>query len=333
MPSRLLACVAAALPAATSRADDLADLLKRVPGGMNTVAVINVAEINKSPRAIKEKWRDNHETEYLAGAAAVPAWTSVVVVGADILPGALAHGRSVALIPVDYTVNTATIARRENGVSQSVNDQTLVLSPRRGYFGFPTAGIVAVSGTMPRQDFARWVRSARNPDKPAVSAYLQSAVAANKSAHVLIAIDLGDAIDPTAAKQAVERTGVVTGERNVDALVAVLGSTRGPVFTATIGEITAMLKINPGLPMVARGRFQAALAEGDGGDRAEIEEFKTAGWSDGQSISLTADLSDSFLRRALALVATPRDAVEEGRGHPDVVRGAGLAARSGCTRR
>src|SRR5215203_582879 len=109
MTSRLLlACVAAALPAA-GRADDLADLLKRVPGDMNTVAVINVAEINKTPRAIKEKWRDNHETEYLAGAAAVPAWTSVVVVGADILPGALVHGRSVALIPVNYSVDVSTI--------------------------------------------------------------------------------------------------------------------------------------------------------------------------------------------------------------------------------
>ena len=313
MTSRLLlTCIAAALPAA-GRADDLADLLKRVPGDMNTVAVINVAEINKTPRAVKEKWRDNHETEYLAGAAAVPAWTSVVVVGADILPGALVHGRSVALIPVNYSVDASTIAKRENGVTQSVNDQTLVLSPRRGYFGFPTAGIVAVSGTMPRQDFARWVRSARNPDKPAVSAYLQSAVAANRAAHVLIAIDLGDAIDPTAAKQAVERAGVVTGERNVDALVAVLASTRGLVFTATIGDTTkATLKIEFGLPMSgfvdAFKRLWPKAMEATG---LEIEELKTAELkSDGQSVTVTADLSDASLRRALSLVAAPGDAVE-----------------------
>ena len=76
--TRLLA-LAALLPAGVARADDLAELLNRVPGDMNTVAVINVREINKTPRAVKEKWRDNDETEYLAGAIAVPPWVTVVV--------------------------------------------------------------------------------------------------------------------------------------------------------------------------------------------------------------------------------------------------------------
>src|SRR6476659_8144835 len=156
-PRSLLVLLAAPLAA---RADDLTELLNRVPGDMNTVAVVNVREINKTPRAVKEKWRENSETEYLAGAIAVPPWATVVVIGADLHPG-LSPGRSVALIPVEYSVNSDAIARRENGVGQTVDDLTLVLSPRRGYFGFPSGGIVAVSGTMPRQDFARWVRSAK----------------------------------------------------------------------------------------------------------------------------------------------------------------------------
>ena len=75
-PRSLLVLLAAPFAA---RADDLTELLNRVPGDMNTVAVINVREINKTPRAVKEKWRDNHETEYLAGAIAVPGWVPVVV--------------------------------------------------------------------------------------------------------------------------------------------------------------------------------------------------------------------------------------------------------------
>src|SRR5262245_57909796 len=123
-PRFLLTGALLTLPLGAVRADDLSDLLLRVPGDMNTVAVINVREINKTPRAVKEKWRDNHETEYLAGAAAVPPWATVVVVGADLHPG-MVGDRSVAMIPVDYSLNSESIARRENGVVQTVDDLTL----------------------------------------------------------------------------------------------------------------------------------------------------------------------------------------------------------------
>jgi hypothetical protein len=198
-PSPTIATLAALTLAGPAPADDLSELLLRVPGDMNTVAVINVRAINQTPRAVKEKWRDNAQTEYLAGAIAVPPWVPVVVIGADLHPGP-GGDRSVALIPVDNSVNSEAVAKRENGVIQTVDDLTLVLSPRRGYFGFPAGGIVAVSGTLPRQDFARWVRAAKKPDKPAVSAYLQQAVAGHKDAHVLVATDLKDLFDPTPSR-------------------------------------------------------------------------------------------------------------------------------------
>lgn len=78
----------------SARADDLADLIKRVPGEMNTVAVVNVREINRTPRAVREKWREHQEAEYLAGAMAVPSFVSVVVIGAELHPGDLSHGRA-----------------------------------------------------------------------------------------------------------------------------------------------------------------------------------------------------------------------------------------------
>src|SRR6476659_4219175 len=124
-----LTVICSLLAASAASADELADLLKRVPGDMNTVAVINVREINKCPRAVKENWKENHETEYLAGAMAVPSWATVVVIAAELHPHALAQSRSVALIPIENAENSTTIARRENGVVQTVGDLTLVLSP------------------------------------------------------------------------------------------------------------------------------------------------------------------------------------------------------------
>jgi hypothetical protein len=312
MPIDLRALVATLAVLPCARADDLADLFNRVPADMNTVAVINVRAINQTPRAVKEKWRENHETEYLAGAIAVPPWVSVAVIGADLQPGRLAHGRSVALIPVDYSVNSTAIARRENGVVQTVDDLTLVLSPKRGYFGFPTGGIVAVSGTLPRQDFARWVRASRKADKPAASAYLQEAVAAHKAAHILIAIDLKDLVDPTAARAALQQSGAVPTDAAVDSLTNILAGARGLVFTGQVGDTTkAEVRIEFAVPMAdfvpAFRRLWPKALERAG---LEVDEFKAAEpRADGKAVVVTAELSDTSLRRVLSLVAGPGDAV------------------------
>ena len=313
MPRRyLFTCILAGLIGSGSQADDLADLLLRVPGDMNTVAVINVREINKTPRAVKEKWRENHETEYLAGAMAVPPWTTVVVVGADLHPGGFGD-RSVALIPVDYSVNSSAIAKRENGIVQTFDDLTLVLSPRRGYYGFPSGGIVAVSSTMPRQDFARWVRAARKPDKPAISDYLQQAVAAHKDAHVLIATDLKDLFDPTSVRSVLQASGAVTGEAEVNSLTTILTGARGIVFTAQIGERTAaVVRVEFSVPMAdflpAFRRLWPKALERVG---LVVDEFRTAeATADGKAVVVSADLSDTSLRRVLSMVAAPGDAVE-----------------------
>ncbi|HKB04151.1 MAG TPA: hypothetical protein VKD90_18150 [Gemmataceae bacterium] len=309
---RLLAAAAAlaALPAA--RADDLADLFNRVPGDMNTVAVINVREINKTPRAVKENWRENHETEYLAGAMAVPAWVPAVVIAADLHPGAVANARSLALFPAAGSISSESIARRENGVVQSIGDTNIVLSPRRGYIAVPARGIVGVSSTMPRQEFVRWVRAARRADAPAVSAYLRDAVAAHKDAHVLIATDLDSLFDPTSVRQALQRSGEVTGDAAVTSLVNVLSGARGLTFTAQIAEKSkAELRVDFSIPMAdfvapLKRVWPKALESAD----FEIPEFKAAEpRADGRAVVLTADLSDTSLRRILSLVASPGDAV------------------------
>jgi hypothetical protein len=326
----LIALVLAAGSAA--RADELADLLKRVPADMNTVAVVNVRAINQTPRAMKENWRQNFETEYLAGAIAVPPWVPVVVVAADLQPGALAHGRSLALIPVDNSVNSENLAKRENGVVQAMGDRTIALSPRRGYMGVPAAGILGISSTMPRQHFAHWYQSAQKPDKPVMPSYLQEAIAAHKDAHVLVAADLRDMIDPTAARLAVQQAGAASGDAALDSRVRVLTSARGLVFTAQIGGPTrATVRVEFGVPMADfLNQFRELWPKAMEQTGFEIPELKTAeAKADGKAVVMTAELSDTSLRRILSLVRSPGDAVAspDGGGNiPDPKDAAGLAA-------
>jgi hypothetical protein len=302
------------LPAA--RADELADLLARVPANMNTVAVVNVREINKTPRAVKEKWRENYETEYLAGAIAVPPWVPVLVVAADLQPGALASAPSLVLVPVDNAVNSETIAKRENGVVEALGDRSIVLSPRRGYMGVPAAGILGISPNMPRQEFARWFKSAQKPDKPALSAYVRDAIAAQKDAHILIATDLEDMLDPTSVRVALMQSGV-SGAATVDSLVRVLTGARGLVFTGKIDDKTkAEVRIEFSVPTADfAGQLKALWPKAL--DRAgfDVEEFRTADLrADGKTVVATAELSDTSLRRILSLVSAPGDAVSAPEG-------------------
>jgi len=51
----LLTCARLTAHSGVLRADDPTELLHRVRGDMNTVAVVNVREINETPRAVKEK--------------------------------------------------------------------------------------------------------------------------------------------------------------------------------------------------------------------------------------------------------------------------------------
>ncbi len=312
-PRSLVALIVVAIAHPSVRADDLADLLKRVPGDMNTVTVINVREINKTPRAMREKWRENFETEYLAGAMAVPPWATVVVIGSELHPRYLAQSRSLALIPTQNSVNSTTIAKRENGAVQTVGDLTLVLSPRRGYFGFPAAGIVGISSSMPRQEFANWVRGAKKPDKPAISQYLQDAVTANKSAHILIAMDLKDLPDPTAARVGLQQTGEVSKDSELDSLVNVFSGVRGLVLTGQVGDQTKVeLRFEFSVPME---NFVGAIK------RIWPKALDTAGMAipelraaeprvDGKAVVFTAELSDTSLRRLLSVVSAPGDSLE-----------------------
>jgi hypothetical protein len=165
---------------------------------------------------------------------------------------------------------------------------------------------------MPRQDFVRWVRAARRADQPAVSAYLREAVAAHKDAHVLIATDLDGLFDPTRVRQAIQRSGTVPDEAALTSLVNVLSGARGLAFTARIADATkAELRIDFSIPTAdfvapLKRIWPKALEAAD----FEIPEFKSAEpRAEGKAVVMTADLSDSSLRRILSLVAAPGDAV------------------------
>jgi hypothetical protein len=305
-----------------AQGDDVANLLARVPSSMNTLAIINVARINESERAKREKWRENNETEYLAGAINVPPWARVVIISADLNPGALAYAPTLALVPVSNTINVDDIAKRENGVVQSVAQRSIVLSPQRGYIGMPVTGILGVSNTMPRQVYTRWFTNAQT-NKSTLTPYLQTASAKVAETDIVVAVDMLNMLDPTHVRIALIQAKASETDRGTDSLMRVISNIRGLTMSVKVGDthdteirmdfdvtmsnfLTSMRKILPDV-MYSSGFV--------------IEELKTAEINaDGRSLVIKTKLSDQSLRRILSLISTPGDAVGSSDGVTGMLR-------------
>lgn len=307
----LLLCCATSATAA-----ELKDLLRYVPVHMNTVAVVNVREINKSPRAIREGWAKNHETEYLGGALAVPPWADVVVISAELFPGYLAEGRTLALVPVNNTLTSAEIAKREGGTSQLMGGKTVILSPRRGYVAIPTPGIVGVSSTVPRQEFARWV-SQPQPTAPVMSKYLQEALASKSKAPIAIAVDMAEMFDPQTIRIELLRGGIAKDDPSLDSLVAAISNLIGLEVTVGIDDsfpVEIQLDFKQLLDSQAKALLPRLpkILDICGLDIPELSKSQIIRGD--KIITLKTSLSDSSLRRMLSFVHAPSDAAKSSEG-------------------
>ncbi|WP_020473190.1 hypothetical protein [Zavarzinella formosa] len=309
-----LAAMLAMIPSA--RSAELPDVLKYVPGRMNTVAVINVREINKSPRAVKEEWSKNHETEYMAGALAVPPWAHFVVIGAELYPGELAEGKSLALVPVNNTLTSTEIAQREGGTTQLMGDKTVILSPRRGYVAIPTPGIVAVSSTLPRQEFSRWLTQPK-PEKVSYSAYIQEALAKKSKSHIVVATDLTDIFDPQSLRLELLRGGITKEDPSLDAVTQAIMNIRGVTITVQIGEPSPVeidIDFKQLLDSQAKA-FQSMLPKIIDICGFEITEVaKAEVVRQDKMFQLKTTFSDKSLRRLLSVINSPADAAKSPEG-------------------
>ena len=68
------------------RAQSAAELLPLLPSDANFIAIVQVADILKTPRAQKEQWSQQADAKFLAGGNAIPSWVNTLVTGCWIRP-------------------------------------------------------------------------------------------------------------------------------------------------------------------------------------------------------------------------------------------------------
>ncbi len=206
----LLAALVMLSEASARAADRVPELLKLLPNNINSVSIIRIDELMKSPRAVAEKWKEQQEQNFLAGSGRVPGWVETLVRGTDIHSLSQGPIQSVALAPEPPGMTLDKLLPAEQIVADQVGKFTVWRSDRY-YITQVTSDIVGVMSPPNRQSLSRWFNSLTGGGSPTYSKYIQE-VATKYRAHVLYAIDLTDFFDPAMLANRVQHSAALKGK-------------------------------------------------------------------------------------------------------------------------
>jgi len=303
----LLAALVMFSEASAHAADRVPELLKLLPNNINSVSIIRIDELMKSPRAVAEKWKEQQEQNFLAGSGRIPGWVETLVRGTDI--HSLTHGpvQSVALAPEPPGMTLDKLLPAEQIVTDQVGKFTVWRS-NRYYITQVTSDIVGVMSPPNRQSLSRWFNSLTGGGSPTYSKYIQE-VSTKYRAHVLYAIDLTDFFDPSMLANRVQHSAALKGKPgDIQGLTNLLLKLRGMRLAIDVDtRINAAVAFDfQGAPGPVAEYLKPLLIELLDDAGARIDDLSAAQVKvEGHSVSLVMPLSDPGLRRLMTLILTP----------------------------
>jgi len=219
-------------------ADQLDDLLRKVPDRANTVVVIEREAILRSPLAARLGWAKKSEADYLAGISAIPPGASKLVFAAQLVPGSLGSSWVIGLMQMKNDVSIAEVARREKHSVDNLAGFPVVLCPRDAYFVEMGPRLVGTMHPANRQELARWLRSIKRSSQPTLTPYLQQAVGnGSDQSQIVLAIDTLDMVDTKEIRAHLGQSKVLAGQNvELDAAAKVLAGLRGLRLVISIND-------------------------------------------------------------------------------------------------
>lgn len=287
--------------------------LTYLPETINTVAVVRVKDVLKSPRGRAEQWEKNKPGQFLAGGLDVNAAVNHVVRGLEFHPEDSHLSQSVGVVAFEKPVSMSQLAKQENGEVEKIAGKQAVHSPQRGFFVALEPNVIGNMQPSYRQNVGRWLRSAvERVNPPAQSAgnaalaspYLRDAVRSED--HVVLAMDLADAVDPHMLRRRLKNFSLVANDdKQQESLAKLLEHLRGIRLLLNVTEdINARIAIDfdtkpaPKLADYIRPLLIEVLDRaGASLDELEIATSKV----EDKSVVLSMKLSDSSARHVLSL--------------------------------
>lgn len=308
-----LAIVFAASVASAQDEQSLRKTLVYLPETINTVALVRVKDVLASPRGRAEQWEKNKPGQFLAGGMEVNAAVNHIVRGLEFHPEDSNLAQSVGVVAFEKPVSMSQLAKQENGEVEKIAGKQAVHSPQRGFFVALEPNVVGNMQPSYRQNVGRWLRAAVERATPQAgqaqaralaSPYLRDAT--NSADHVVLALDLADAVDPHMLRRRLKNFSPLAGDdKQQESLAKLLEHLRGIRMLWTVTEdINAKIAIDfdtkpaPKLAENIRPLLMEILDRaGASLDELEIATSKV----EDKSVVLSMKLSDSSARHVLSL--------------------------------
>src|SRR5439155_624086 len=110
------------------------DLLKWIPDKANTLLLMDIYELHKSPLGKQENWAKKHTRTSLGTFGSVSPNMTKVVVAAQLNPSTLHYDWETGVFQLDQAIKERDLSRVVSGTMDSVGGKPIVLSPRNAYF-------------------------------------------------------------------------------------------------------------------------------------------------------------------------------------------------------
>jgi hypothetical protein len=254
---------------------------RQVPPSVNAVLVADVQRFYQSPIGQREGWARRFAESHHASLTSLPPSVAQALVAQQMDFGLLQARWQVGLIRSARLITLGDVARLEGSAITTVGERSAVPTPRNAFVTSTGDRLLAVYSPADRQAFARWTRTVAGSGFTGQSEYVRSSVAAAGDAHLVIAADLSDMIDQTAAQTYFGALPAATNNRIHPAnLARLFAGLRGVTLHVNAGEsLTGRLRFDFSTPIGDLGRHLPEIIEAllaDAG--AIVDDFKD--WKD-----------------------------------------------------
>ena len=288
-------------------------LVQSVPKLVNSVAVVNVAKLLASPRAMKDGWSKLNHIEYLAGAVPVHPSVERILLAKELNPQAPTTGGITAIIPLKKDADLKKFATTFGGELTTIAESEVVIGKHGAYTAALQPRILGSMTTTNRQEVARWLRYIKDkPTKSMQPEYINMALAVDGTEHhIFVVVDTEELFDERHATLAVSLSEVLKGKlKESEAIEKYFKGLRGLQFGASITPdgITVQLQLDgKAKPQVDSALLKAFVIELFDRNGAHLEDLPAAGvkYMEYGAVRFTFKLTDSELANIMALFLPP----------------------------
>ena len=286
-----------------------AELAAKVPSSANAISMISVEKILASKIAVKEDWASRYDKAFAAGMVSISPNSRRVLLATQLDFKTKQSAWDIALVDLIREVSMASVARQTKGLPDTIGRFPAVVLREDAYIIDLGKNQVAAMSPANRQAVLRWIRQTQKRTDPAISPYLQRAIALADKIDIVQALDMEGVVPESVVREKLKSSSALAGKKvDVEELTTLLTSIQGVTFEVVFKEARhARFLIDFGQdakPLASVGK--PLLLEILAGAGARIEDFDT--WKskvDGKQFILTGTLSATGMRKVFSLIDAP----------------------------